>query len=489
LALSLEIEPSGTRKTCTHWHTETVMGLLERFEPPAFLPDFNTIPGQLEAWHRAVSSWFDAVVEMERATIGAAPQYYNPASFDPGGLLVEQAITWNAFPKELLRKFGRDRALQLADALWPHEWYRRPPPDPGDAAGIDTAALSAIFYRPQEEYCEWRVTRDPITNKIQRITFTSEPPEYWQALFGIVPGDGIPDATFPGDSDRLLSLYKGFLGHEVTLEDLVAPSDLIDGNGELVAKKGQYNIYNKWNTTHGIIHLCAPPNSLVAEIQLGGDASVLRDDPQGRRLVEPDALICYAAYGGPNRNSDPTIGATVNALARLGAFVTLRNPVGLYMDHIDLSGWTAPDGGDVSDFIHIARGTPGMIERLVVEAPPGRKISVGDLLIAGSPIRYGGQVAECITVKLTGLANILPKPVKSPSVRPLSRASIDPFYPRSIRRGTERSIPLSPGTIEAYLNQGAVPTEPSKKPPVKKGRAAVESPAQEGRLQSITCRR
>ena len=64
-------------------------------------------------------------------------------------------------------------------------------------------------------------------------------------------------------------------------------------------------------------------------------------DAQGKLLIEPDALICYAAYGGPNRNSDPTIGATVNALARLGAYVTLRNPVGLYMDHIDLSGWSA----------------------------------------------------------------------------------------------------------------------------------------------------
>jgi len=449
------------------------MSLLERFDPPAFLPDFNSIPGQLEAWHRAVSSWFDAVVEIERETIGAPPQYYNPAVFDPGGIVVEQAIAWNAFPKELLRRYGRERALQLADALWPHEWYRNPPPDPGVAAGLDTSALSAIFYRPQEEYCEWRVSRDPITNKIVRITFTSEPPEYWQALFGVVPGDGIPDVEFPGDTELLVELYKEFVGQEVRLEDLVAPADLVDGNGTLVTEKGQYNIHNKWNTTHGIVHLCSPPNSLVAEIQLGGDAAVLRDDPQGRRLVEPDALICYAAYGGPNRNSDPTIGAAVNALARLGAYVTLKNPVGLYMEHVDVSGWTAPDGGDVSEFIHITRGTPGMIERLVVEAPPGRGLAVGDLLIAGAPIRYGGQVAECITVKLTGVAHILPKPVKTPSVGPFARGSIDPFHPRTIRRGTPAEVPLAAGTVEAYLNQGAQPKPAPKKTPAKKGRAAA----------------
>src|SRR5215475_13343566 len=100
------------------------MALLERFDPPAFLADFNGIPGQLQAWHKAVSSWFDAVVKIERDLIGAAPQYYNPAVFDPGGAPIEQAITWNAFPKELVRRYGREHALRLADALFPIEWYR-----------------------------------------------------------------------------------------------------------------------------------------------------------------------------------------------------------------------------------------------------------------------------------------------------------------------------------------------------------------------------
>jgi hypothetical protein len=95
------------------------MALLNRFDPPAFLPDFNAIPGQLDAWHRAMSSWFDIVVEAEQKLIGAPPQYYNAASFDPGGVLVEQTVTWNAFPKELLRRYGRERALQLADMPWP----------------------------------------------------------------------------------------------------------------------------------------------------------------------------------------------------------------------------------------------------------------------------------------------------------------------------------------------------------------------------------
>ena len=59
-----------------------------------------------------------------------------------------------------------------------------------------------------------------------------------------------------------------------------------------------------------------------------------------RLVADADTLIASAAYGGPNRCSDPTIGASVNQLAALGFGVTLANPVGLYMDHLDMTGWT-----------------------------------------------------------------------------------------------------------------------------------------------------
>src|SRR5579862_4446498 len=100
------------------------MGLVERFDPPAFLPDFNGIPGQLDAWHRAIFSWFEASIDMDRPLVsGGEFQFYNPAKFDPGGASVEQAITWNAFPKELLRRFGRERAMVEADKLWTIDRY------------------------------------------------------------------------------------------------------------------------------------------------------------------------------------------------------------------------------------------------------------------------------------------------------------------------------------------------------------------------------
>jgi len=311
-----------------------------------------------------------------------------------------------------------------------------------------------VLYRPQEEYCEWHVLRNAETNTIRRVTFTSEPPEYWQAFSGVVPGAAEPpiaDARFPGDTAVLLKLYRDLVSPDVQLHDLLAEEDIPDGAGGVLVPKGQYNIYNKWNTTHGIAHLNSPPNSLLAEIQLGCDATIRYTNPQGKLLVEPDALIAYAGYGGSNRNSDPTIGGSVNALARLGAYVTLQNPVGLYMDHIDLSGWRAPDNGTVADCVRIARGRPGMIERMVVEIPPDRNFDVGDLTIAGTPIRWGGQIAECITVKLVGVANIVSPPVDRPAVADQWKAFVDPFYARLIDRQGE---PVAQGYLEAYRDQG-----------------------------------
>lgn len=428
------------------------MALLTRYDSPAFLPDFNSIPGQLDAWHSAVSAWFDQIIANDRTAFGGSPlQYFNAANLDPGGVIVEQAITWNAFPKEMIRRYGRDRALVLADRLWPIERYGSPAADPDDTSGT-----VGVLYRPQEEYCEWHVLRQADSDKILRVTFTSEPPEYWQALFGLVPGSVDPpiaDQHFPGDKETLLRLYQELVSSQARFDDLVASADIVDGAGNVIVAKGQYNIYNKWNTTLGIAHLNSPPNSLVAEIQLGADATIRYMDPKGSLLVEPDALIGYAGYGGANRNSDPTIGASVNALARLGANVTLRNPVGLYMDHIDLSGWLAPDKKSVSDCVHIVRGLPGLVERMVVEIPRERGFAVSDLTIAGNPIRFGGQIAECITVKLVGLASILPKPIDRAPVYNRRRPTIDPFYPRTVG-GVNRAKPIPPGLTEAFLNQG-----------------------------------
>jgi hypothetical protein len=159
------------------------------------------------------------------------------------------------------------------------------------------------------------------------------------------------------------------------------------------------------------MHLTHPSNTLLAEIGLGAQATQLRSHPQRRSVTvaDPDALICRAGYGGFNRCSDPTIGGSVNQLAALGFGVTLADPVGLYMDHLDMAGFTvgAATGPPVesNEWFTVARGEPGMISRAVFAPPEGSPHTVSDVFIAGEPIRFGGQLAERMTVKLVGLAD------------------------------------------------------------------------------------
>jgi hypothetical protein len=439
------------------------MPLLPRFDPPGFMSDFDGVRGLREQWSAFMARCFDETIALEKKRYRAPhawnPQYYDATVTDPGPVL-EQEIPWNAFPKELLRAHGRERALREADRLRPLSQYS------GD---FDGKGAKTTPYRPLTEYCEWHVERDPNTNAIRKVTFSSEPPEYWQALFGgEVP---TPSATFrfkARNPNKVLELYRELVNPGVQADDLVAHRDIVlqTGSGGTVIRKGDYNIYNKWNTTLGIAHLSAPPNSLAAEVQLGGDASVLYANAKGELVVEPDPLICCAGYGGSDRNSDPTIGATVNALARLGAMITLRNPVGLYMDHIDLTGWSLPNGIAARDCVRVARGDAKqrMIERLVVEVPPETGYTISDVTIAGEPIRYGGQIAECITVKLVGLGALAG--VHNVPVACDNRCCVDPAYLRTLDRAVGKNDPTPVGYVDAFDGEGVQRLVPAVVVPV-----------------------
>jgi hypothetical protein len=75
------------------------------------------------------------------------------------------------------------------------------------------------------------------------------------------------------------------------------------------------------------------------------------------------------------------------------------------MDSLDTTGWTKPNGSPVdSGYWKILRGSSGAILRAVYEVPASEGFVVGDILIGGEKIEFGGQIAENITMKLTGLA-------------------------------------------------------------------------------------
>ena len=243
-----------------------------QFDPPGNLPDFDDIPQQRDRWHEFIQWEMRAAVE--KLPVGT-PQFYCATDENVGDTF-EQDIVWNAFPKELLRRFGRERALREADTLWPLPAYqlgwRHEPGDPLPSETRMTTTLGDTPYcrnylcRPQNEYCEWRVESGP-PGRIQRVTFTCEPPEYWQAMYGgsLKSKSGV---KFPGSPERVLELYRTLVNPQIQEEELRAPTSEPSPFGMTVMNR--YNPFNKWNSTHGIAHLSAPPNALVSEVAVCG---------------------------------------------------------------------------------------------------------------------------------------------------------------------------------------------------------------------------
>lgn len=377
---------------------------IDRYDAPGLLDDFARIEGQAQQWSDAVSGWFDENIAIAQGNLsqGDTCQFYNQVKTQPVGAGYDQPMVWNGFPGTLRNRYGRTQALELAEHPVPLTQRMD-----GPGSYFVGGQWETLFYRPNDEYCEWHATRDE-EGRITRVTFTSEPPEYWQAMHGdtLANMNGDPTYPFTGDPQLVLELYRELVSPLVQPEDLICPVDFVDARdpSRPVYRKGQYNPYNRWNTVDGVMHLTHPANTLSAEINLAAVATVLYQSG-GRAVADPDALICCAQYGGTNRTSDPTIGSSVNALATLGAAVTLRNPVGLSMHHIDLTGFTMPSGEPIDpSFWQVVRGNAelGLIERAVFEVPAGEGYTVSDVSIGGVPITVGGQIAEHVVVNLVG---------------------------------------------------------------------------------------
>ena len=390
------------------------MPTIPKYDPPALLDDFDAFPGLRDDWSTWISETFEnSIRKIEEALMsGESSQYYNEtktatdADHDPES--DDKDIVWDGFPKVLSTQFSRSVALAMADELEP--WVLQ---------NVDTGFLGRI----QDEYCEWRLERDPSNdNKIVRIVFTCEGPEYWAAM----SGDGFHplygDFGVTGNKDELLNLYKSVLGPSADVErdDLLFPADF-----PYPSLRGKYNPHNKWNTTDGIVHLQQGANNLGAEITIGGDATVLRQKG-GESVTDATELICCGQFGEINRSSDPTMGDEINKLAQDGYAITLRNPVGIYFHSFNNTGITQPnvDGVHVpaDNYWKPLRGKfdstsadPGnmtgkdtMVVRAVYEVPAGQtgpngeQLTISDLKIGGERIEKGGQLAEKIQMKFIG---------------------------------------------------------------------------------------
>jgi hypothetical protein len=383
------------------------VGSPERFDPPAFVGDFGR---RGEAQARAMADGWHAIVDfwIEQARSDARPLFFN-SSRNPGG--DTQPVPWDAFPQVLARWFEDEdrpdeKRWRAAEALRPLELRRIVEGELGEE-------LPGYYHRQQDEYCEWHVDRDG--DRIRRIAFTCEGPEYWTYLVNgtraILPEDDPSYDAFDGDLALAVELYREHVDAEVAPEDLVWPFDVAArgrGGWYRFAGEGDYNAVNKWNTTRGCMHLTHPSNTLGAEIELAAAATVPRRQ-NGSDVVDTEDLVCCAGYGDPSRSSDPIIGAAVNGIARGGLSVSLANPVGLYMADVNLDAFSGPNGEDVGAAWRVRRGSADrrQILRATFEAPDGADFSVDQMRANGVTISWGGQIADAIQMELTGVAEDL----------------------------------------------------------------------------------
>lgn len=269
---------------------------------------------------------------------------------------VQAKIKWNAFPKNLI----------TSHASKVRAWRE------GDKSRGN-----------QDEYCEWEIIRNPNNNKITKITFTTETPDYFEFLF-------------KNDKNLLLDIYHKYVSKNVKINDLT--------NGD-----GDYAKINKWNTPEivgkrGVLLHMIGPNSYSAAINLSAEATWPSVNFSGNIITDEQQLIDCRGYGDRGRHSDPHIGAQVNSLVRQGNSISLDAPAGLYIDSIDLTGFEVPDNVDPNDLLTVVRGDDDNMLRVVFQAPKNANYELGDVKIDGTNIQFGGQIAEKVTIRITGLA-------------------------------------------------------------------------------------
>ncbi|NET08445.1 MAG: hypothetical protein F6K09_01730 [Merismopedia sp. SIO2A8] len=366
------------------------MARLEKFSTPAGIKDLGD--GSLkqveleDLWNATLDSFTETSIN------GGTPPldndrtfYFNPLHEDLTGATTPPPVAWTAFPNRILRYFPN------ASEIEKFRYADDGPP------GINSEPYTPEGPRGwQDEYCEWSVTRRPSDNKITKVSFTCENREYWNALWLI-------------DPDCVLKLYQELVDTRVQLSDL---------QGEIDEDTGypSYNYLNKWNynTTTGAVHLISGPNTLSAQIYLAAAATIVRQC-NGTVVTNQDTLIKCSRYGRPGRNSDPLIGGKVNEIIRGGQVkVTLKDPVGLYIQTPSFSGWElpsqAPSNAQASDYWKIVRGNeskstgePDFILHAVYEVPATEDFCVGDIKINDEPIRFGSQIAQQLQIALVGI--------------------------------------------------------------------------------------
>jgi hypothetical protein len=362
-----------------------------QFLPPASVGDFQHAARSMAAeWNDFVRSQLERLLE---APSLAGHSFFVPDGGEPAS---SHELVWQAFPGAIDAWFRHDPDLgdrtpraaadEAADALVPMVvGFRRE---------TDRFSPVVVYYRQQDEYCEWRAELDD-DQRVRRVTFTAESPEYWTFLESMDPSLRLSAAVYTKILDE--AVMPGELSWPY---DVLVPSVAEPTGWAVRFPAYTYNPWNDRNVGQGIVHCTHPDNTLMKAAMLVASASILRHTAAGDRIDDAFGLVCAGGFGDPNRLSDPAIGHFINQHVRLGQQVSVADPVGLYMRDLQLGGFAASAG---KLYWRCKRGQRGRrMLRAVLEAPDGH------ILLDGEPVRRGGEVAR--RLRMTSAVLLRPRP-------------------------------------------------------------------------------
>lgn len=337
------------------------------YRAPGLIEELSSATQQ--AWNERLSAIFLEQITLAKRLVepdAARAWLFDPIADGTAGT-AEATITWTAFPKRVSGSgLPPSQGWQMVDA--------------------DRNA--------HEEYCEWEVARDA-SGKVVRVTFTCETQDYFEFLSH-------------SDEGLLLELYRRHVSPNVELADLRSAN-------------GAYSPQNRWNYPQNggarglIMHMGQVNNSFGAAVNLSAVATWPRLSDMSAPIVGEQELITCARFGDRVRHSDPHIGSEINKLVRAGNEISFADPVGLYMDSVDLSDFELPAGVAPGDLMRVVRGSADYMLRIIFEAPAGSGFVLGDVRIGGNRIRFGSQIAEKINVRIRGIAR--PSAEQAPALR------------------------------------------------------------------------
>lgn len=382
-----------------------------KFRTPAEIQDFKNDPEKQKKlnklWNENLNGFTQQGIQSNPWNTTNTPEatnYFNPIE-NTEETVNQNLEPWSAFPGRLGFNFNvsENELNKIADTgEMPGEISSNP----------CTNSKEQVAYFPygprgwQDEYCEWTVTRNS-DNKIVRVDFTCENPEYWNSLWRI-------------DPNKVLELYQQVLDKpQIKMEDLILP-----GIKDPVTGTPAYNPLNKWNSgtisnesTGGAIHLTSTPNTLQTEIGLAATSTVLRYNAAKKNTVwnNNNDLLCFAQLGQAHRNSDPSIAGQVNKFVNDGFSVSIANPPGLYIQSPNFENFKTPNGENASKYWKIIRGQkelningkklPGeFILHAKFEVPEDENFVVQDITINNENIKWGAQIAREIHIQIVASA-------------------------------------------------------------------------------------